>query len=301
MTTGTGQDVVRALGVAIVDDEPLARRGVRRLVSAQAGFHVVREAETASEGAWLAPETAMVVYRIGTAGWSLPRLVQDVVSAGGTHLQRYAREFTAVEINSSFYHLPRPATYERWAASVPAGFRFAVKVPKAITHEQRLVATDTLLDVFLSEAAGLGDTLGCLLVQLPPSLAYDAATAKSFFADVRARHGGAVALEPRHASWFTADVDKRLRGYGVARVAADPAPVPAAAEPAGWPELVYVRLHGSPRMYYSAYGEPYLDRLADRLRQAATQASEVWCIFDNTGLGAATPNALGLRARLGSG
>jgi len=173
-----------------------------------------------------------------------------------------------------------------------------VKVPKAITHEQRLVAADVLLDVFLSEATSLGEKLGCLLVQLPPSLAYDAPTARAFLDDLRAQYDGAVALEPRHESWFTADVTKRLRGHRIARVAADPAPVPEAAEPGGCDEIVYVRLHGSPQMYYSSYDDSYLDALAERLRGFATRASQVWCIFDNTTLGAATPNALALLERL---
>ena len=239
-------------------------------------------------------------YRIGCAGWALTKANQAEFPAEGTHLQRYAGRFNAVEINSSFYRQHRPATYEQWAASVPADFRFAVKVPKAITHEQRLVAADVLLDVFLDEATCLGERLGCLLVQLPPSLAYDAPTVGLFLDDLRDRYHGAVALEPRHPSWFTGDVATLLSGYRVSRVAADPAPVPVAAEPGGWPELVYIRLHGSPRMYYSAYDEPYLDQLAERLREAAMRAREVWCILDNTALGAAMPNALGLLTRLSS-
>jgi len=243
----------------------------------------------------------MAEYRIGCAGWALTKANQAAFPAEGTHLQRYAGRFNAAEINSSFYRQHRPATYERWAAIVPANFRFAVKVPKAITHDQRLVAADVLLDVFLEEASGLGEKLGCLLVQLPPSFAYDAPTVELFFDDLRHQYHGAVALEPRHPSWFTGDVATLLGAYRIARVAADPAPVPLAAEPGGWPELVYVRLHGSPLMYYSAYDEPYLDRLAERLREAATRARVVWCIFDNTALAAATPNALGLLTRLSSG
>jgi uncharacterized protein YecE (DUF72 family) len=242
----------------------------------------------------------MAAYRVGCAGWALPKPYQSAFPAEGTHLERYAGRFTAVEINSSFYRPHSPATYARWAASVPADFRFSVKVPRAITHDQRLVATDVLLDVFLSEATALGEKLGCLLVQLPPSLAYDAATAESFFTDVRAQYDGAVALEARHGSWFTSEVDTRLRTHRIARVAADPAPVPAAREAGGWPELVYVRLHGSPRIYYSAYDDQYVDRLAECLHDAATRASNIWCVFDNTALGAAIPNALGLMARMSS-
>ena len=198
----------------------------------------------------------------------------------------------------AFYRPHQPATYARWAASVPSYFRFSAKVPKAITHEQRLAAADIMLNVFLSEVTCLGSKLGCLLVQLPPSLTYDQPIAEEFFVDLRAQYSGPVVLEPRHPSWFTPAVSARLTAYHVGQVAADPACVPAAAEPAGWPELVYVRLHGSPKIYYSTYDEAYLDRLARRLRELATRANEVWCIFDNTALFAATPNALGLITRL---
>ncbi|MEJ7811920.1 MAG: DUF72 domain-containing protein [Gemmatimonadaceae bacterium] len=238
-------------------------------------------------------------YYIGCAGWSLPRAEQPTFPPEGTHLQRYAARFPAVEINSSFYRPHRPATYARWGASVPAGFRFAVKIPKTITHGQRLADAGGLLDAFLADATTLGPRLGCLLVQLPPSLAYDDVTARAFFTDLRERHAGDVALEPRHASWFGDTAARLLDAHRVARVAADPARVPAAGEPGGWPEAVYFRLHGSPRIYYSAYPEPYLDALAERLRSAAERAGAVWCIFDNTALGAATANALGLLARLG--
>src|SRR5919106_6889056 len=94
--------------------------------------------------------------RIGTAGWSIPKEHAAPFPATGSHLERYASVFNAVEINSSFYRPHRPATYERWAASVPEGFRFAVKIPKAITHERRLNEAGDHLDRFLSEAQGLG-------------------------------------------------------------------------------------------------------------------------------------------------
>ena len=242
----------------------------------------------------------MATYRIGCAGWAIPKAHRSEFPTEGSHLQQYATRFDAVEINSSFYRGHRPATYVRWAASVPDEFRFSAKVPKAITHEQRLVAADVLLDVFLDEVTGLGTRLGCLLVQLPPSLVYDAPTAESFFATFREQHDGPVVVEPRHPSWFTSDVEARLEAHRVGLVAADPACVPAAAEPAGWPEVIYVRLHGSPDIYYSTYDESYLDRLAERMHLYATRANEVWCIFDNTALFAATPNALGLVARLSS-
>lgn len=235
--------------------------------------------------------------RIGTAGWALPKAEQPAFPAEGTHLQRYAARFSAVEINSSF-HRPHAATsYARWAASVPDDFRFSVKIPKAITHERRLAEADDPLDAFLAQVSGLGEKLGCLLVQLPPSLAFDGATAEAFLVSLRDRHAGAVALEPRHPSWFAEEPARLLEEHRVARVGADPARVPAAGEAGGWPGTVYYRLHGSPRIYYSAYDEAYLRALAIRLEAARGTADAVWCIFDNTASGAATGNALALLDR----
>jgi uncharacterized protein YecE (DUF72 family) len=240
---------------------------------------------------------------IGCAGWSLPRAEQAHFPAAGSHLERYASRFDAVEINSSFHRPHRPATYARWSAAVPASFRFAVKVPKTITHGLRLRQAGDLLETFLTEASGLGDKLGCLLAQLPPSLDFEPATVAGFFAELRSLAPVSVALacEPRHPSWFTPEADDLLQELGVARVAADPARVPEAAEPGGWRGASYYRLHGSPKMYYSAYPEEYLDALAARLRADAAAGRSVWCIFDNTTLGAATRNALDLRSRLEDG
>ena len=240
----------------------------------------------------------MPEYRVGCAGWAIPKAHKSEFPDDGSHLQRYAARYCAVEINSSFYKPHRPATYSRWAASVPGAFRFSAKIPKTITHKHRLGEANALLDAFLGEVTCLGPTLGCLLLQLPPSLAYDAPTAERFLESFRARYEGPLVVEPRHPSWFTPDVVSRLYAHRLGRVAADPAVVPEAGEPAGWPEVIYVRLHGSPQIYYSTYDEPYLDQLAARLRLYAARAREVWCIFDNTALFAATPNALSLIGRL---
>jgi uncharacterized protein YecE (DUF72 family) len=239
--------------------------------------------------------TDLVPIAIGTAGWSIRSEHKPQFPSEGTHLERYARRLNAVEINSSFYRPHRPATYQRWAASVPDGFRFAVKVPKEITHTKRLANTAEDLDRFCGQCKALGDRLGPLLVQLPPSLDYQPDIARPFFAALRERVRGGVACEPRHASWFTAAVDQELASFEVARVAADPAPAQGAEVPGGWPELVYYRLHGSPQIYYSAYGPEVLRSVADDLVARAYGGATVWCIFDNTALGAATENALSTR------
>ena len=241
------------------------------------------------------PTTPMIY--VGCAGWSIPREHAENFPAGGTHLQRYAQRLPAVEINSSFYRPHRPETYARWAAAVPESFRFAVKAPREITHMRRLRDTVEPLDRFLSETRALGEKLGPLLVQLPPSLRFQPDIVEAFFATLRARFNGYVLCEPRHASWFTDEAERILLAAHVGRVAADPAPVPQAAQAGGWPGLVYFRLHGSPEMYISAYSDAELEALTQRLH-AAAQSAPAWCIFDNTALGAATANALDLCARL---
>jgi uncharacterized protein YecE (DUF72 family) len=235
---------------------------------------------------------------IGTAGWSVPRAVAPAFPADGSGLERYATRFGAVEINTSFYRPHRAETYAKWAAAVPSNFRFAVKLPQAITHDGRLAGAGAELDAFLDQVSGLGRRLGCVLVQLPPSLEYDARRAGAFLRMLRARHAGPVALEPRHPTWFQPPVDARLADARVARVAADPARVPAAAEPGGDPSLVYFRLHGSPETYRSSYDDARIAAIAARLRAARGARHGAWCIFDNTTLGAATANALELQARL---
>lgn len=238
---------------------------------------------------------------IGCAGWSLPRSSWPAFPAAGTHLERYAARLPAVEINSSFYRPHRPDTYRRWAASTPPAFRFAVKMPRSITHEHRLQSAEALLTRFLGEAGELGDKLGVLLVQLPPTLAFGAARAEAFLRLLRQQHAGAVVWEPRHPSWFAPAVTELLTAFEVARVAADPAPAPAAAVPAGWPAVAYWRLHGSPRLYYSAYARDYLQRLAQALRSRCALGQSVWCILDNTAEGAAIEDALFLQRCLSGG
>lgn len=237
---------------------------------------------------------------VGCAGWALRTEHAAAFPGEGSHLERYAGRLRAVEINSSFYRSHRPTTYARWAASVPPDFRFAVKVPRAISHQLRLERTAEVLDRFLSEVAALGDKRGPLLLQLPPSLAFHPRVAADFFAALRERAAGPVVCEPRHPTWFTPEATQLLLRSQVARAAVDPAVVPAAAEPAGWPGLVYYRLHGAPRIYYSTYSDADLrERAAALLRCAA--AAPVWCIFDNTALGAATENALDLQQRIPAG
>lgn len=179
-------------------------------------------------------------------------------------------------------------------------FRFSVKMPKEITHTLRLRRSARPLDAFLEQTGGLGRRLGAVLVQLPPSFAFDRAVTKRFLAQLRDRFDRGVLIEPRHASWFDARADALLRDFRVGRVGADPALNEAAALPGGDPRIAYFRLHGSPRMYYSNYDEAFLAVVAQRMRDASRASREVWCMFDNTAHGFAVPNALRLAELLAS-
>ncbi|KQW43660.1 MULTISPECIES: DUF72 domain-containing protein [unclassified Roseateles] len=228
---------------------------------------------------------------IGTAGWSIPAKTASAFPAEGSQLQRYANLMRCAEINTSFYRPHRPQTYEKWAASTPADFRFAVKCPKQISHECRLDGADALLARFAEEAGGLGPKWAVLLVQLPPSLQLDASVAKRFFKRAHAVFGGVIVCEPRHASWFTPEAEKLLIKSEVARAAVDPAKWPGADAPGGWAGLRYYRWHGSPRVYWSSYEAEWLQARAREL----TSDADCWCIFDNTASGAALQNALQLQ------
>ena len=111
--------------------------------------------------------------RIGTAGWSIPRAAAFRFDSAGTHLQRYSRRLDCAEINSSFYRPHAATTYAKWRDSTPPGFRFAVKIPRAITHELQLQDAQEPFVTFLAQTDGLADKRGPLLVQLPPSLSFD--------------------------------------------------------------------------------------------------------------------------------
>jgi uncharacterized protein YecE (DUF72 family) len=233
---------------------------------------------------------------VGTAGWAIPAILRGQAPAEGSGLQRYAGVFRAVEINSTFYRPHRRQTFARWRESTRLDFRFSVKLPRALTHDARLRNCEPALNGFLLQVEGLEEKLGTLLAQLPPSLAFEATVADDFFGDLRAQYAGPAVCEPRHPSWFTDEADALMSKHAVARAAADPARHPDAMVPGGWPGLAYWRLHGSPHMYYSAYGADQLSALAAAID--AEPAANRWCVFDNTASGAAAANALALQALL---
>lgn len=216
-------------------------------------------------------------------------------------LARYASLLSATEINSTFYRRHRESTFARWRVSVPPPFRFAVKLPRALSHDAELTAPRALLREFLDDIRPLEEKLGVVLVQLAPSHAFDRRRALRFFSTLRALHDGAVVLEPRHSTWFVSAARDLLARAGVAYVVTDPARSSVDALDRIDDDMrapLYVRLHGAPRMYWSPYARAELDALARRIARCPSR--DVWTIFDNTAAGAACADALTFRAAMAS-
>jgi uncharacterized protein YecE (DUF72 family) len=198
---------------------------------------------------------------VGTSGYSYKEwkggfYPQDLKD--GEMLRFYAERFPAVEINNTFYRMPSPELLARWAAEVPASFRFILKAPRRITHEKRLAGVaDTTARLF-EVAASLGDKRGPFLFQLPPYSKKDAARLRDFLGLLPA--GERAAFEFRDPSWDDDEVSEALRAAGAARCLAD------TDEDQGEPRLVPTARFGYLRLRRADYDEAALVSWADRIR-----------------------------------
>jgi uncharacterized protein YecE (DUF72 family) len=221
---------------------------------------------------------------IATAAWSIPKKVGDRFGTEGSGLTRYASVFDGVEINSTFYRRHKTSTFARWADSVPDSFRFAVKIPKEISHTRAMKDIAEPFDTFLADIAPLGEKRGPLLCQVPPSLVFDAHVLETALKTLRDADDERIVIEARHKSWASAEALNLLKNFAIDRVFANPAPVWPAEDFERQPK--YVRLHGKPKIYYSSYTDDEIASFSKLL------APESWCVFDNTASGAAIENAL---------
>lgn len=227
---------------------------------------------------------------IGTAGWSIPSGLKPLFPTEGSHLERYAQNLNAVEINSSFYKDHKYQTYVKWSESVPKNFKFSVKLSRYYTHETKLSSTDKISEL-IECISGLGSKWGVLLVQLPPKLNFNAQGAKKFIKILRNNLNDIpIVWEPRHISWNTPKAVDLLSEYVISRVRADPDHCPVSDDLRIKNEFIrYLRLHGSPQIYKSAYEKEFIEKVT---KQIAASSIPTWCIFDNTTYGYATENAL---------
>lgn len=190
----------------------------------------------------------MKQIRVGVAGWNNPPERRIKRRQGQSHLTYYAKHFSCVEINTSFYRSHRKETYERWRDSTPESFRFAVKMPRSITHDCALRGARRQISQFFAEIEGLCPKLAVILIQLPPSLAFVARTVRAFFNFLPRLPATFLVCEPRHISWFSKSADAALRRAVVSRAAADPSRADGSGLPGGARQIAYFRWHGSPKM-----------------------------------------------------
>jgi uncharacterized protein YecE (DUF72 family) len=262
--------------------------------------------------------------RVGVSGWSYQGWAESFYPPGlarKRQLAHLASVFDTVEVNGSFYSLLSPRTYATWYEQTPAGFRFAVKGSRFITHNKRLRDVRVpLANFFASGVLALGDKLGPFLWQLSARHRFDADVLRDFLAvlprstrsaaRLAREHDHRVrvplvralvsqplrhALEPRHESFFSEEALRLLRGAGVALAVSDSADWPIIEEVTA--DFAYLRLHGRPRTYRSRYGRASLERWAAKVR-ARRRAGDVFVYFDNDAEGHAPRDALRLRALL---
>jgi uncharacterized protein YecE (DUF72 family) len=241
-----------------------------------------------------------VTYHVGTSGFSYNHWRERFYPKGlpqSQWLEFYAKEFSTVELNNTFYRLPPDKSFDRWRERTPQDFVYAVKVSRFITHIKKLRNSDDALQKFLASAHLLGIKLGPLLYQLPPSMSRNESNESVLEAFLKLLpHGLSHVIEFRHESWLHEEVLDLLRQHQVGFCIFDmpdlTAPVAATAD------FAYVRFHGSAGMYGSSYSDEELKEWADKITGLAEGLRAVYVYFNNDIEGFAVRNAITLREYL---
>jgi uncharacterized protein YecE (DUF72 family) len=224
----------------------------------------------------------------GTSGLVLPvpnKSAFPEAYRSGTRLAYYSSLFNSIEINSSFYKLPRQKTLERWTTETPANFRFTLKLWRGITHERELSFDQAAVAAFMQAAAGIGRKKGCLLVQLPPSAKPDKARQlQTLLTELRAHDPDRtwpIAVEFRHPGWYTDKTSELLRQHGAGVVLQD-IPASSSWQEPGEGNFVYLRYHGPAGDYKGGYTKARLAQDAARIQRWLSEKKTVYVYFNNT-------------------
>jgi uncharacterized protein YecE (DUF72 family) len=221
----------------------------------------------------------------GTSNIALPikQLEYPPEFIGASRLTYYASLFSSLEVNSTFYKLPKAATIEKWRNSVPPHFRFTFKLPKTVTHTKDLQFSVDEIEVFMETVTKVGDKKGCLLLQLPPSVKKERQEELEGILECVSYEakGWHIAVELRDSSWYNREVYRMLQGYGATMVEQDlpkcPTPQVTVAE-----DFVYLRFHGPEVAYRGSYDDAFLSAHARRIAAWVKEKREVYCYFNNT-------------------
>lgn len=240
---------------------------------------------------------------IGTSGWTYPSwkgafYPEELPSR--QYLEFYAKEFATTEVNYSFYHLPRPSTYEKWAAQVPDDFLFALKASRFITHIKRLIDVEEAWQTFVQNAHSLGPHLGPILFQFPPSFRCEPARLAAFLRIAQAPAPKSnplkLVVEFRHESWFAEDIYHLLKRHNVALCIADSPRYPR--EEVITTDFTYFRFHGRTQLFASKYSDTELAEEARKIKRYLRDGLDVFAYFNNDAEGHAVENARTLRKLL---
>jgi uncharacterized protein YecE (DUF72 family) len=238
------------------------------------------------------------MIRIGCSGWNY-RHWRGVFYPEGVPVKRwfehYSQHFDTVEVNASFYRLPEASTFAKWRDQAPPGFCYAIKAPRTITHMKKLKECDTQVAEFLERARNLGQALGPILYQLPPSLRFDRERLQAF---LKLLPGDLThVLEFREPSWLADEALALLDAAGVGFCAHD---MPGrAAHRAATGKLAYVRFHGPTGRYWGRYTEEALADWAEWMHAQQAQGRPVWAYFNNDIEGHAIEDARVLKRLVG--
>ena len=234
---------------------------------------------------------------VGTSGWSYKhwsRIFYPENIKPPQYLEYYLTKFNCVELNSSFYHLPKESTITGWKERTPETFRFCPKLSRFITHQKRLVGTKEALVKYFDLFQNMKVRMGPVLIQLPPALKYDRSLVTDFLDLLRSLNKEyQYAIEIRHRSWIKDEFLQLLSDYGISFVVADSGnrfPYHEAVTA----DFVYMRLHGPEKLYASGYHDADLFKFAEKILIWLNEKLEVWVFFNNDFGGFAVKNAMKL-------
>lgn len=240
----------------------------------------------------------MGALHVGTSGWVYPHwrgVLYPPRLPARRWLAWYARVFSAVELNATFYRLPTAESVERWREEVPGSFRFACKGSRYLTHMLRLNKAGPGLERYFERVRRLGPKLGPVLWQLPPQWKQPEVERLERFLRLLPREVQ-HAFEFRHPAWHCPQVLKLLERHGVAVCEHDALPAPAPSPTGGWR---YLRFHGASAPYSGRYGPEVLSRVAEDLATWQRRGRTAWVFFNNDAQGHAVRDALELAGLLG--